>query len=99
MDGQLNSNNTFFEFLGEDITTIVEESRIKGDIFELLNSTFKALISKLDEPISFDDFIPISLCNCIYKIILKVIAVRLNSILSRNILKEKFGFLEGRKIH
>lgn len=39
------------------------------------------------------------MCNCIYKIIAKVIAVRLKPMLSRHISKEQFGFLDGRQIH
>jgi len=57
------------------------------------------LIPKSKDPSYFEEFRPISLCNCIYKIIAKFIAVRLKPILSRNISKEKFGFLDGRQIH
>jgi hypothetical protein len=53
----------------------------------------------VDDPQSFDDFRPISLCNCIYKIIAKIIARRLKPLLSEAISKEQFGFLEGRQIH
>jgi hypothetical protein len=57
------------------------------------------MIPKDDNPTSFEKFRPISLCNCIYKIISKVIARRLKRVLSRKISNEQFGFLEGRKIH
>jgi hypothetical protein len=77
----------------------VEESRKNGRIHEPFNATFIALIPKLDKPTSFDDFRPISLCNCIYKIISKVISRRLKDILSRHISLEQFGFLKGRQIH
>jgi hypothetical protein len=60
---------------------------------------FIALIPKMDYPRSFDDFHPISLCDYIYKIITKVIARRLESILSNAILMEYFGFLENKQIH
>lgn len=89
----------FFDQIGDEITEVVEESRIKGDIYRPFNSTFIALIPKKNEPESFEDFRPISLCNCIYKIISKVIALRLAPILSRNISMEQFGFLDGRQIH
>jgi hypothetical protein len=72
---------------------------VNGYIHNPLNSTFIALIPKSDNPSSFDDFRPISLCNCLYKIISKVISRRLKVILSKNISSEQFGFLEGRKIH
>ena len=55
----------FFDILGKDILSVVEESRINGHIHEPFNATFIALIPKLDNPTSFDDFRPISLCNCI----------------------------------
>eukprot|EP00253_Pinus_taeda_P014791 PITA_14791 len=89
----------FFDLIGSEITEVVEESRLKGEIYRPFNSTFIALIPKKDEPETFEDFRPISLCNCIYKIIAKVIASRLVPILSKNISMEQFGFLEGRQIH
>eukprot|EP00253_Pinus_taeda_P009579 PITA_09579 len=89
----------FFDLIGSDITEVVEESRLKGEIYRPFNSTFIALIPKKDKPETFEDFRPISLCNCIYKIIAKLIAIRLVPILSRNISMEQFGFLEGRQIH
>jgi hypothetical protein len=56
----------FFYLIGADLLLVIEESRIHGRI----NSTNCInLIPKVDDPWSFDDFRPISLCNCIYKII------------------------------
>ena len=74
----------------------MEESRKEGFIHAPLNSTFIALIPRKDNPGRFEDFRPISLCNCLYKIISKIIAKRLKGILSEHISKELFGFLEGR---
>jgi hypothetical protein len=89
----------FFDLMGHDVLKVVEESRVNGHIHDPLNSTFISLIPKTDNPSSFDDFRPISLCNCLYKIISKVISRRLKDILSRNISSEQFGFLVGRQIH
>jgi hypothetical protein len=69
----------FFDQIGDEITEVVEESRQKGEVYRPFNSTFIALIPKKDDPESFEDFRPISLCNCIYKIISKVIALRISS--------------------
>jgi retron-type reverse transcriptase len=63
------------------------------------NTTFLALIPKKDEPTSFEDFRLIALCNCIYKIVAKIISRHLKPILSEVISKEQFGFLNGRQIH
>jgi hypothetical protein len=57
-----------------NILHVIEESRRNGRIHSPFNTTFIALIPKSDEPCSFDEFIPISLCNCIYKIVEKIIA-------------------------
>jgi hypothetical protein len=64
----------FFELIGKDILKVIEETILNGRIHSPLNTTFIALIPKVNDPLSFDDFRPISLCNCIYKIIEKIIA-------------------------
>eukprot|EP00253_Pinus_taeda_P020087 PITA_20087 len=89
----------FFDVLGQDLMGVVEESRTTGSIYHAINSTFIALIPKFDTPKSFDDYRPISLCNCLYKIISKTIANRLRPILSRSITPQQFTFLKSRQIH
>lgn len=88
-----------FDLIGEDLLKVVEESWREGFIHAPLNSTFIALIPKFDHSCRLNDFKPISLCNCLYKIISKSIEKRLKGILSRHISKEQFGFLECRQIH
>lgn len=89
----------FFDLIRDELLKIAEESRQLGRIHDPFNSTFIALIPKVDESKSFEEFRPISLCNCVYKIIANIIAMRLRPILSRNMSREQFGFLEGRQIH
>eukprot|EP00253_Pinus_taeda_P031908 PITA_31908 len=89
----------FFDLLGNDLLQIVEESRRRGRISSAIKSTFIALIPKSNAPNTFDDFRPISLCNCLYKIIAKTIANRLKPILSHHISSEQFAFLHRRQIH
>jgi len=59
----------FFDLVGEDLLTMVEESRRLGSIVGGLNSTFLTLIPKENNPKTFDDFHPISLGNLCYKVI------------------------------
>jgi hypothetical protein len=76
----------------------VETTKNQRKMLEAFNTTFIALILIEDNPTTFEKFKPISLCNCIYKIISKVISKRLKSVLSNQISGEQFGFLEGRQI-
>lgn len=87
---------SFFDILGDDLLKIVDDCRKKGKLPSVIKSTFIALISKSDLPSSFNDFRPISLCNCLYKIIAKIIANRMKPILSRHISAEQFAFLQNR---
>lgn len=83
----------FFDILGQDLLKVIEECRMIGRMHGAINSTFIALIPKSGNPSTFNDFRPISLCNCIYKIISKTIANRIHPILSTHISLEQFAFL------
>ena len=84
--------------VGNEVLELVEESRLNGHITGGLNSTFIALIPKVDQPVSFADFRPISLCNLCYKLISKVAALRLKPFLDSCISPQQFGFLKNRQI-
>jgi hypothetical protein len=88
----------FFDFLGEELLQMVEDTRITGKIAGGINSTFLVLIPKDDSPITCNDYRPISRCNLIYKIISKVISNRIKPFLGRSLSAEQLGFLKGRRI-
>jgi len=70
----------YFDILGTNVQEAVEESRSSGSIISSLNSTFIALIPKVDKPARFGDFRPISLYKPSYKVIAKLIEIRLKQI-------------------
>ena len=88
-----------FDILAEDLLRVIEISRISGKIPVVFNSTFLALIPKIDHPSSFEDFRSISLCNYVCKIMGKIISIWIRNFLGRCISSEQFGFLSCRKIH
>ena len=88
----------FFDLLGEELLSAVDYARVSGCIPPSLNSTFLALIPQKENPATFADYRPISLCNLLYKLISKVIAVRLKPFLDTHISIEQFGFLKNHQI-
>jgi hypothetical protein len=88
----------FFEIMGEDLLALVEETHISGRISSIINSTFIKLIPKTNKPQHFRDYMPISLCKLVYKVISKVIANIIKPILSKFLSEEQLGFLGGRHI-
>ncbi|KAJ9543283.1 hypothetical protein OSB04_022990 [Centaurea solstitialis] len=68
---------------------------IKGDFFAAVkhfeesaffdkgcNSSFLTLLPKVDSPLCFNDYRPISLIGCLYKLIAKILATRLKQVIS-----------------
>eukprot|EP00253_Pinus_taeda_P034616 PITA_34616 len=82
----------------QEVWEVVEDSRRSGTILKSINSTFLALIPKVEEAKTPDKFRPTALCNVIYKIISKVIANRLKSIHPGIISEEQSDYVEGRQI-
>jgi hypothetical protein len=84
-----------WDLIKEEVWQVVEESRTSGQVLSALNATFLTLILKEERVTHPKQYRSISLCNVIYKIITKVIAMRLKPILPFVISKEQTG-LRGR---
>jgi hypothetical protein len=69
-----------------------------GAIPEGWNDTTVVMIPKVDDPELVTQFHPISLCNVIYKIISKMLALRLKAILPEIISPMQSAFVPGRLI-
>nr|GFB93160.1 RNA-directed DNA polymerase, eukaryota, reverse transcriptase zinc-binding domain protein [Tanacetum cinerariifolium] len=62
------------------------------------NSSFIALIPKCLDPKSVNDYRPISLIGSLYKVVTKILATRLSSVLSNLISEVQSAFLPNRQI-
>ena len=84
---------------------------IKGDVYSIIqtfwstgllpkgsNVAFIALIAKIEKPKHLQDFRPISMVGCIYKIISKILALRLKRVMNHLIGPHQTSFIEGRQI-
>jgi hypothetical protein len=88
--------NQYWHVVGDDIFRLVKTAFHTGYFDSAISETLIYLISKIDPPTTFKDFRPISLCNIVYKIITKVLVLRLRSILDSIIGPYQSSFLPGR---
>lgn len=88
----------FWELIKWEVWQVVEESRTLRWMYPGMNATFIALIPKAEESNTLDKYRPIALCNIVYKIVSKVVALRLKPMLPLIISPEQSGYVEGRQI-
>jgi len=84
--------------VGNDVKRLVKGILNNQESPEKIKKTFIVLIPKGKDPKSPKDYRPISLCNVSMKIVTKVRANRIKSILLDVIDVEQSGFFEGRLI-
>jgi hypothetical protein len=83
---------------GDEITQEVLQAVNSGVIPDRWNDTTVVLIPKIDNPNLVTQYRPISLCNVIYKIISKMLALRLKGILPEVIAPVQSAFVPWRLI-
>jgi hypothetical protein len=88
----------FWNICGEEVTQEILQALNTGAIPEGWNDTTVVMIPKVDDPELFTQFRPISLCNVIYKITSKMLALRLKAILPEIISPMQSAFVPGRLI-
>lgn len=81
-----------------DIKQFMDEFHSRGRLVKGLSTSFIALVPKKDNPLSLDDFRPISLITSLYKILSKCLANRLKSIIPKIISLVQSAFIVGRNI-
>lgn len=81
-----------------EVMQMMEEFFEHGRIVKGLNSSFIVLIPKKEGSKSFEEYRPISLIGCLYKIIAKTLANRLSKVLDVVISENQSAFVGGRQI-
>jgi hypothetical protein len=84
----------FWAELKGDVVCFISEFPRNGKLTKGINSTFIALIPKVDSPQWLNDFRPIALVGSLYKILAKVLAIRLRSVVGRVISKSQTNFVQ-----
>ena len=88
----------FWETLKPDFTRFLDEFYINGRFPKGSNASFIALIPKTTNPQTLNDYRPISLIGCVYKIVSKILATKLARVLPHLIDERQTTFLKGRHI-
>jgi hypothetical protein len=84
--------------LKQDIMVIFSEFHNSCQFERSLNATFVSLIPKKVDAVEVKDFRPINLVGGVYKVISKVLANRLKSVLGKLISSSQNAFIGGRQI-
>ncbi|XP_016513333.1 uncharacterized protein LOC107830320 [Nicotiana tabacum] len=87
-----------WEIIKEDIMDFVREFFNGKNLTKFYSHTCLVLIPNVESPSNFSELRPISLTNFTTKIISKILAERLNHILSKLISDNQSGFMKGRLI-
>jgi hypothetical protein len=88
----------FWWLLRNDIRILFEQFHGNECIPQCLLSYFLTLVPKVKSPQCLGDFRPISLLGCIYKLLAKVLAARLASVIGPLIAETQSAFLKGRQL-
>ena len=84
--------------MGGDFTAAVKEFFSSGQILRQINHSALALIPKFKDADKVEDFRPIACCNVIYKVISKIIALRLAPALISVIDPAQAAYVQNRKM-
>lgn len=85
----------YWDVLLGDIAVVVKYFERFGKIDLSCNSSFISLIPKIKDPQQLKDYRPISLIGCIYKIIAKILAVRIKNFMGQCIDEVQTAFVSG----
>lgn len=88
----------YWDVLLGDIAVVVKYFERSGKIDPSCNLSFISLIPKIKDPQQLKDYRPISLIGCIYKIIAKILVVRIKNFMGQCIDEVQTAFVSGRNI-
>ncbi|GKB25845.1 RNA-directed DNA polymerase, eukaryota, partial [Tanacetum coccineum] len=88
----------YWDLIGLDFCEAVVHFFVNGGFSKGCNSSFITLIPKVIDAKFVNDFRPISLIGCIYKVVTKVLANRLVSVIGDLVSDTQSAFIAGRQI-
>lgn len=87
-----------WDIVGLDVSHVVQDFFVGAKLPKGYSTMLMSSILKVINPSSCPNFRPISLCNFVCKILLKLFAFRLDLVLPKIIFPQQNAFLQGRVI-
>ncbi|GKV31769.1 hypothetical protein SLEP1_g40435 [Rubroshorea leprosula] len=87
-----------WDLIRGDVMGFVNDFYQNGRLVKGANSSFIVLIPKVNNPQKIEEFRPISLIGVMYKVIAKLLANRISSVLDSIIGESQMAFLRGRQM-
>nr|KYP51227.1 Retrovirus-related Pol polyprotein LINE-1 [Cajanus cajan] len=88
----------FWEIIKYDFMAFIHEFHAYGKLVKGSNSSFVVLVPKIDNPQKVEEYRPISLIGCMYKVLAKLLANRLRIVIGSVISECQSSFVKGRLI-
>lgn len=88
----------FWHLFKPDVLRFLDEFYVNGIFSRGCNASFIVLIPKVENPQALDEYRPVSLIECMYKIVAKLLANRLKKIMPLIINERQFAFIEGKHL-
>ncbi|CAN1788787.1 Transposon TX1 uncharacterized 149 kDa protein [Linum perenne] len=88
----------FWDVVGKEVAEDCRRWIRRGRIADEVRATYIVLLPKRDNPVKMSDLRPISLCNVRYRIVAKMLANRLRTIMPTLIPEEQSAFIRDRSI-
>ena len=88
----------FWQLLKLDILCFLDEFYVHGVFSRGCNASFIALIPKVADPRFLNDYRPISLIGCMYKIVAKLLANRMKKVMALIVDETQYAFIEARHL-
>ena len=88
----------FWELIKPDISRFIAEFHANGIFPRGENASFIALIPRKSDPQNLNEYMPISLIGCVYKIVAKLLTNRLKKVLPGIIDERQSAFISGRQL-
>lgn len=95
-------NNEFYkkcwDIIKSDIYNLCRAFHENGVCLRSINSSHITLVPKVDSPMTIADYRPISLLNSSVKLLTKILANRLQPVITKLVHRNQYGFIHTRTI-